>query len=127
MKIKSLALLLLFVIFVTGCTNQVMSQKSYNNKLRQIKLGIDKHTFYQVFPSAIPRGAKSYSNGIVEVLEANVKSYSFFPSGNPHRDELTGIETSSIWFYFLNDALIQYGKPNDWPQEPDAIIEIRDR
>jgi hypothetical protein len=53
--------------------------------------------------------------------------YSFSRTGNPNRNELSGTEWNAQWFYFFDGKLIQYGSPNDWPTEPDKIIEVRKR
>ena len=51
-----------------------------------------KDEFKQIFPESIPRGAKQYPKGSVEVLEVSYEYYSFFPTGIPNRNELTGME-----------------------------------
>jgi hypothetical protein len=30
-----------------------------------------------------------------------------------------------LWFYFNKDRLVQWGRPGDWPERPDLIIEMR--
>lgn len=39
------------------------------------------------------------------------------------------IRTSSqlLWFYFNGEKLVKWGKPQDWPDKPDVIIEKRNR
>jgi len=86
-----------------------------------------KEQFYELFSEAIPRGAKKYPDGVVEVLEVSVERYAFISTGNRERNPLTGMEGETRWFYFLEDSLIKYGEPNDWPSEPDVIIELRER
>lgn len=86
-----------------------------------------KSQFYSLFPEAVPRGAKNYPTGVVEGLEVNVAHYSFTPTGNPNYNVITGMEGQPKWFYFFNNRLVQYGNPNDWPENPDMIIELRIR
>jgi hypothetical protein len=86
-----------------------------------------KSDFQKVFPESIPRGAKQYPGGSVEVLEIGYQFYAFVPAGNQERNGLTGMERQSQWFYFYNGRLIQYGNPNDWPADPNIIIETRRR
>ncbi|MBO9484502.1 MULTISPECIES: hypothetical protein [Gammaproteobacteria] len=86
---------------------------------------MSKKEFASLFPEVKPRGAKRYPGGTVEVLELLVDEYSFIPSGHKKRNPLTGMESTVTWFYFYNNKLIQYGQPQDWPAEPDTIIEVR--
>jgi len=32
-----------------------------------------------------------------------------------------------MWFYIYDGRLVKWGKPNDWPQKADLIIEKRIR
>jgi hypothetical protein len=114
-------------MFLISCASDGINKDTYNQKIRTINLGMTKDQFYKVFPEAVPRGAKNYPSGIVEVLEVNVRYYSFHRTGNPNRSELTGMEWQAQWFYFFKNQLIQYGQPNDWPSDPDKIIEIRSK
>jgi len=119
-------IILLLVSMMVGCASVGIDKDEYNQKIRNISIGTSKTDFYGNFPDAVPRGAKKYSQGTVEVLEVNVAHFSWWPTGNKKRNAL-GMEGHPQWFYFYNDKLIQYGQPNDWPAEPDKIIEIRER
>ena len=37
------------------------------------------------------------------------------------------IDVQVLWFYFWRDRLVKWGRPNDWPEHPDQILEIRQR
>lgn|GEM_PF-796063 len=112
---------------LAGCASGGLDRDEYYERLRGISLGVEKNDFLQTFPEAIPRGARQYPNGTVEVMELSYEYYAFMPTGNTNRNEITGMEAQLQWFYFYNDTLIQYGNPNDWPQNPDIIIESRAR
>lgn len=117
--------LILPVLVFSGCATG-LSKKDYYQSLRNVQLGMSKSQFVQLFPDSLPRGAKKYPNGTVEVMEITFGEYSFFPSGkNASRNEWTGVESQVQWFYFYNDKLIQYGNPEDWPANPDIVIENR--
>jgi hypothetical protein len=90
---------------------------------------MSKQSFIQLFPSATPRGAKLYPGGSVEVFEQVVSDYRFAPSNDPSytRNVMTGVESRVTWFYFYNNKLVQYGLPNDWPADPDRVIQIQSR
>lgn len=122
---KKIIILTIITLFMVGCVSTGLNRDDYNNKLSQVDLGMSKSEFRKIFPESVPRGAKQYSNGSVEVLEVLYAYYSFMPTGNRNRNELTGMEGQSQWFYFYNNQLVQYGNPNDWPKEPDLIIEKR--
>lgn len=113
------------LIFLSGCATG-LSKRDYYQSLHNVKLGMSKSEFVQLFPDSVPRGAKKYPNGAVEVMEITFGEYSFFPSGkSANRNEWTGVESQAQWFYFYNDKLIQYGNPEDWPANPDVVIENR--
>jgi len=122
--------LLLCLFSLSACSSTPgVDTKTYSKQAAKIKLGMTKEEFLAIFPSAEPRGAKMYPKGAVEVLEQKVSQYSFWGSSDPNfrRNEWTGVETRVTWFYFYEGQLVQYGMPNDWPQDPDKIIEIRQR
>jgi hypothetical protein len=115
------------LLLLAGCAAVGVGKSDYFSRLQSIDLGMTKVAFRSVFPESVPRGAKQYPNGTIEVLEVAYQSYAFIPSGNRDRNGLTGMEAQSQWFYFYNGKLIQYGNPNDWPSNPDLIIETRSR
>jgi len=124
--IRVLAGLSLITISLFGCTAVGVKKSDYFSRLGSVELGISKSEFRTLFPESIPRGAKMYPNGTVEVLEVAYQAYSFLPTGR-ERNEMTGMEAQKQWFYFYNGKLIQFGNPNDWPTNPDLIIETRSR
>jgi len=115
---------------MVGCGNKTaMHPEQYRQNINRVNLGMSKNQFLNIFPLASKRGAKRYSKGIVELFELSTKEHRFFPSGksNVDRDELSGMEYQKQWFYFYENTLIQYGLPQDWPSEPDLVIENRIR
>lgn len=128
MKVANvLAILVLMTFLLSGCASTGLNKNDYYNRLGKIELGMTKSKFKQIFPESIPRGARLYPKGSVEVLEVSYEYYSFFPTGNRNRNGLTGMEGQPQWFYFYNGMLLQYGNPEDWPSDPDLIIEKRIR
>lgn len=130
LKMRLSAVLLLSVCGVLGgCQSPGMVSDAYLASTRQIEMGMSKPDFFRLFPTAEPRGAKMYPKGSVEVYEVKVSQYRFMPSNDSSyvRDAFSGIESKVTWFYFYNGILVQYGMPNDWPAEPDKVIEIRQR
>lgn len=115
------------VLLLSSCTGPGIAKKDFALKSQSISIGMRASEFLQLFPDATPRGAKQYSKGIVTVYELLVSHYHMFGTGNPNysRNEWSGVETQTLWYYFYNNALVQYGKPGDWPAEPDVIIENR--
>jgi hypothetical protein len=127
--IRSCALAICIAVCLSACSTPGVSKKDYATATAKIHMGMSKPDFVALFPSAQPRGAKMYPNGTVEVYEQIISDYSFAGSGDPtvRRNEWTGVESKVTWFYFYNDKLVQYGLPNDWPQDPDKIVEVRVR
>ena len=124
---KNSIIFVMFMFLLVGCASTGLNKSDYHNRLGRIELGMTKSDFKQIFPESIPRGAKRYTKGSVEVLEVSYEYYSFFPTGNRNRNEWTGMEGQPQWFYFYNGKLLQYGNPGDWPSDPDLIIEKRIR
>ena len=118
-------LVLLLGLLTFGCSASGIPVDDFNERARGIEIGMSKSQFLDAFPEATPRGAKKYSNGVVEVLEVFTTYHSFFPTGNPNRDRLSGIEGTPNWFYFFESVLIQYGRPDDWPKEADILIQMK--
>lgn len=121
------ATLALFAL--SACAGSGMSRREYSQAAAQIELGMTKREFVALFPDAEPRGARQYPNGAVEVFEQVVSEYRFAPSGDPSfdRNRMTGTESRLTWFYFYEGRLVQYGTPDDWPANPDQLIEVRVR
>lgn len=112
----------LFMLALAGCVD---GSAEFGYRLRQVDIGMSKREVFSVFGEAVPRGAKQYPNGIVEVLEVRHDGYAPFDT---RADPWTGyVKEPPTWFYFYNGRLVQYGAANDWPADPDKIIEIRHR
>lgn len=126
MFLRGLSLIGLIFLFL-GCSGVGLDKSDYQSRLIKVEMGMGKAAFAQIFPEAMPRGAKLYPQGTVEVLEVAYATYSFVPSGkrDVERNGLTGMEGQPQWFYFFNNKLVQYGNPNDWPKEPDLVVEKR--
>ena len=122
--------LFIVALSLVGCAGSGgLDSSAYQAKMRSVDVGMTKQEFRSVFPEANARGAKVYPQGTVEVLEVMQATYQFMPSRKPGvvRDALSGMEYAPTWFYFYNGKLVQYGLPNDWPKDPDKIIEVRVR
>ena len=82
--------------------------------------------FRQVFPEAYPGGQKgettSYHLDLKQVLRDRRRpvdaSLGLYTPKNIVSDQ-------SLWFYFYTARLVQWGRPEDWPERPDLIIEKR--
>ena len=121
MRINTLLFLfILLTFFMVSCVSRGIDREDYYNRLgKRIELGMTKSEFKQIFPESIPRGAKQYPKGSVEVLQVTYKYYDWgFGKGMQARPQ---------WFYFYDGKLLQYGEPGAWPSDPDLIIEKRIR
>lgn len=120
----------IFVILVVlagnllGCANSMYSWsyspliEAYSEKLDQISLGMSKKEVKAILPDAHTRGQTYVGDKIVEALELQHNYWSGV-GGSLIKD--------FMWFYFYEDRLVKWGKPNDWPREADLIIEKRNR
>ena len=101
-------------------------QAVYADRLARLSIGMSLSDFRQVFPEAYPGGQKdestAYQLDLKQVLLDRRRKV----------DAALGLYTpqnivsdQSLWFYFHTDRLVQWGRPNDWPERPDVIIEKR--
>ena len=110
------AMPLVLLLGLVGCTPaESIPFAEYQATVAAIKLGMSKQDFLKLIPKAEARGAKSYPNGGVEALEVTVYRYHFGPTSEPEWNSVPGGQVKKVWFFFLNNTLIQFGNPNEWP------------
>ena len=104
----------LLIILLSGCGPM--------NKLdlSTIHIGMDKNQVSEILqrPPEQVIGSKLYEDGVVEVCAYGVPEYSL---------EYDKLIRQYYWLYFLNDTLVQWGRPGDWELQSDNIYEIRMR
>lgn len=126
------------MIVLTGCVpsypvvDQPPSiQATYASRLSQIKTGTTSTgDFQKLFPEAYP-GGQNGDTTAYEIRDTQI----FIMRADVRRplDTAVGIYspqqtvTQVLWFYFYNDLLVKWGRPQDWPTNPDLIIEKRNR
>lgn len=117
---KKIAILFVLIL-LSGCTTFML--KDFNNPynysrsidINRVSIGDTKREVINILGNPDRTiGSKLYSQGVVLVLEyADVQL-------NLGQDYVM-----VYWLYFLNDKLVQYGRPGDWQREADYIIDIR--
>lgn len=101
-------------------------QSVYADQLSRLSIGMSVEEFRKVLPEAYPGGMRgettAYNLDLKQVLldrsrrvDANLGLY------KPQHI----IDDQSLWFYFYANRLVQWGRPQDWPDRPDLIIEKR--
>lgn len=111
--------------------DQVRSiQQAHADRLAKIKTGMSLEAFRQVFPEAYVGGqseqvtAYEMTHSAKYVTQNDIDRQNLmWGAGSPRARS----EKQVLWFYFYKDQLVKWGRPQDWPQNPDRIIEIRDR
>jgi len=120
---KNKHLFLITFLFTSGCTflHQDFDKYDKNYKsieLKKISLGGSKNDVIDSLGDpANVIGSKQYTNGTVEVW-----SYEKWHA-NLGLDNLEQV----YWLYFLDEFLVQWGRPGDWRREADRIYELRAR
>jgi len=113
----------LIILLLTGCTflHQDFDKydKNYNEiQLQSITIGDNKKQVEDSLGNpANVIGSKSFEHGTIEVW-----SYEKWHA-NLGMDNLEQV----YWLYFLDDILMQWGRPGDWRREADRIYELRVR
>lgn len=123
-QILGLAGLIASILTTSGCSNDVYSlsytpiNSQYSQQLDNIHIGMSKAEVRQLIPNLAVRGQTTIGGQVVEALELQ-------------HNHWTGVGGRSVnerlWFYFINEKLVKWGQPNDWPQKPDVIVEKRYR
>ncbi len=112
------------LILQINCSNSMYSlsyspiNEAYAEELDRITLGMSKQEVKTVMPSLRMRGQTYVSGEVIEALELQHNYWSGV-GGYLIKDFL--------WFYFYQNRLVKWGKPNDWPEKADFIIEQRNR
>jgi len=128
--------LLIAVFCLSGCLEvhppeeDPPIQQLYSSQLSKLKIGMSLEEFRGVMPMTYPIGQNRETTAyeLKDVRKYATRTFSrpvdtamgLAPS--PYRDSV-----QILWFYFYNGQLVQWGRPNDWPVNPDKIIEIRQR
>jgi hypothetical protein len=123
-RIQLVSLIIVLLLMLTGCSNQMYSMSyspinvMYAAELSNVSLGMRKEQLISSLPTLVPRGQNLVGSQQIEALELQHNYWSGV-GGQLIYDRL--------WFYFVDEALVRWGQPNDWPTDPDLIIENRQR
>jgi hypothetical protein len=124
---------LVSILSAPGCGPQFAGeirpiQQVHADRLSRLKIGMSLAEFRGIFPEAYPGGQKGTTTAY------HLDSKQVIVDRRRRLDQAAGIYTpqnvvseQSLWFYFYDDRLAQWGRPNDWPERPDLIIENRSR
>jgi len=119
---KRIVFALTLIAFVSGCAF-VTVKESYSGRRDKVKVGMSKAEFKKLFPEAVVKEVRlSLSGSNTEALEVVDEFYSVVDTGNKNRDPKTGMQKEIKWFYFYKDALVQFDEPNNWPNNPEKIL-----
>ena len=96
--------------------------------LSKLKIGMPLSEFKQLVPEAYVGGQSgettAYELKEVQkyVTQSDIDRQNFWVgAGSPNARTSRQI----LWFYFYKDKLVKWGRPQDWPEHPDLIIENR--
>jgi hypothetical protein len=132
-KLTAVGPVLVLLLSLLGCGPQFAGeirpiQQVYADRLSQLEIGMSLAEFRGIFPEAYPGGQKGTTTAY------HLESKQVIRDRRRKLDQAFGVYTpqnvvseQSLWFYFYDDRLAQWGRPNDWPERPDLIIENRSR
>jgi hypothetical protein len=96
--------------------------------LARIKIGMSLAEFRMMVPEAYIGGQSqdttAYELAQVQkyVTKQDIDRQNFWVGvGSPD----THTAKQVLWFYFYKEQLVKWGRPQDWPEHPDVIIEHR--
>lgn len=96
------------------------SKKSMALHPERLSLGMSKQEVISVMGEHITLkiiGSKAYDSGTIEVGQYYDKKLMYGQ----------GLVEEIYYLYFLDNKLVQWGRPQDWQKEADRIYEIRHR
>lgn len=98
--------------------------------LSQLKIGSSLAEFQKLVPEAYIAGQYNQTTAyeLVHlqkyVTQGDIDRQNFWWGvGSPNARTAKQV----LWFYFYKDQLVKWGRPQDWPERPDIIIERRER
>ncbi len=98
--------------------------------LSQLKIGTPLAEFQKLVPEAYVAGQNdqitAYELVHIQkyVTQDDIDRQNFWwGAGSPNARTSKQV----LWFYFYKDQLVKWGRPQDWPERPDVIIERRER
>lgn len=116
------------VVYQSGQLTPI--QQAYSDRLSQVRSGMALEQFRAVVPEAYVAGqneeitAYELTRLARYVTQRDIdEQNSRWLAGSPR----IRTEKQILWFYFYKDRLIKWGRPQDWPQKPDKVVEIRER
>ena len=121
----------IWLLLVGGCAGPNPAdikpiQAVYSDRLARLSIGMSLADFRQVFPEAYPGGQKdettAYNLDLKQVLRDRRRRVDASIGLYTPKDI---VSEQSLWFYFYADQMVQWGRPQDWPERPDLIIEKR--
>jgi hypothetical protein len=106
------------------------AQQKHASRLSQVKIGMSLEEFQTLFPEAYVGGEseKTTAYEIVDIQKYVTqddidRQNLWWGFGSPR----ARTEKRVLWFYFFGGKLVKWGRPQDWPERPDLIIERRER
>lgn len=105
-------------------------QAKLADRLSQLRIGMPLEDFRKLFPEAYVGGlsglttAYELAQSQKYVTQADMEWQNFWWGfGSPRAKSRREV----LWFYFYKEQLVQWGRPQDWPKDPDFILEARIR
>ncbi len=101
-------------------------------RLAKLRTGMPLQDFKSTFPEAYAAGQNGETTGYeLRLVQKYIDDADW--AGRPLDKALgfvppqTRVDVQVLWFYFYTDRLVKWGRPNDWPERPDKILEVRER
>ncbi len=105
-------------------------QAVLKDRLTQLKIGMPLTEFQQLMPEAYVGGQNEATTAYeIEMTQKYVtqddldRQNLIWGVGSPRPRS----KKDALWFYFYKDQLVKWGRPQDWPDKPDFILETRTR
>ena len=134
----ALCSMLLSPVLLQGCAtgplkSELQDIRQVNApRLAKLEIGMPLEKFQAVIPEAFVAGQNAATTGYELRLEQKYIDDQDW-QGRP-LDRAIGFvpprkrtDVQVLWFYFFTNRLVKWGRPNDWPDRPDQILEFRNR
>lgn len=123
----TIILLLSFPLIISCVTSSAIQAEStdevpsiyekYSFRFEKIEIGMSEEEVLEMFPEALLVG-KQMDMSAYEFTDTQVyytqhdKTIGVWWTGSIKTHEYKQV----VWFYFVDNALVKYGTPNDWPK-----------
>ena len=114
-----LCCLLFFCVGAAGCGSTKNIREHYAEQLAELRIGMTVAEFREILPNAYLGGQTGETTAYI--VKAYTRHAARFVSEDTNG---WGRAAEHLYFYFVNDKLVRWGKPGDW-KTPSLDVDVK--